>query len=57
MEAWLKSGAGAEFADISLMLDDTPTRAHKAILVARSGYFEALFRSFSPANNTVNVSV
>ena len=54
MEAWLRD-LGAEFADVILMVDETPTKAHRAVLAARSGYFEALFRSFNPPNNTVNV--
>lgn len=54
MEAFLKS-VGREFCDITLMLDGAPIPAHKAVLAARCGYFEAMFRSFMPENNTVNV--
>lgn len=55
MEAFLKS-VGREFCDITLMLDGVPIPAHKAILAARCSYFEGMFRSFMPENNTVNVS-
>ena len=55
MEAFLKS-VGREFCDITLMLDGVPIPAHKAILAARCGYFEGMFRSFMPENNIVNVS-
>lgn len=54
MEAFLKS-VGREFCDITLMLDGVPIPAHKAILAARCSYFEGMFRSFMPENNTVNV--
>jgi len=56
MEAFLKN-VGREFCDITLMLDDMPITAHKAILAARCSYFEAMFRSFMPENNMVNVSL
>lgn len=55
MEAFLIS-VGREFCDITLMLDGSPIPAHKAVLAARCSYFEAMFRSFMPENNTVNVS-
>ena len=56
MEGFLKGKLGRDYADITLMLDDTPLYAHKAILAARSNYFEAMFRSFMPENDIVNVS-
>lgn len=55
MEAFLKI-VGREFCDITLMLAGVPIPAHKAILAARCSYFEGMFRSFMPKNNTVNVS-
>lgn len=55
LEAFLKRD-GAEFCDITLMLDDTPIPAHKAILAARCNYFEAMFRWNDPENQTVRVS-
>ncbi|PBC32352.1 Leucine-zipper transcriptional regulator [Apis cerana cerana] len=56
MEAFLKS-VGREFCDITLMLDGVPIPAHKAILAARCSYFEGMFRSFMPENNTVNIQI
>ncbi|XP_026672159.1 leucine-zipper-like transcriptional regulator 1 isoform X2 [Ceratina calcarata] len=56
MEAFLKS-VGKEFCDITLMLDGVPIPAHKAILAARCTYFEGMFRSFMPENNTVNIQI
>ncbi|EZA52806.1 hypothetical protein DMN91_008863 [Ooceraea biroi] len=56
MEAFLKS-IGQEFCDITLMLNDMPIPAHKAVLAARCSYFEALFRSFMPADNRVNIQI
>ncbi|XP_019401858.1 PREDICTED: leucine-zipper-like transcriptional regulator 1 isoform X2 [Crocodylus porosus] len=47
MKAYLE-GAGMDFCDIILLLDGHPRPAHKAILAARSSYFEAMFRSFMP---------
>ena len=34
------SHVGQEFADITLILDGTPIPSHKAVLAARSSYFE-----------------
>lgn len=50
---------GKEFCDVDLILEDHIIPAHKAILVARSGYFEARFRSCMPSetDKRVNVSV
>lgn len=56
MEAFLKS-VGREFCDITLMLDGVPIPAHKAVLAARCSYFEGMFRSFMPENNTVNIQI
>lgn len=49
---------GKEFCDVDLILEDHVIPAHKAILVARSGYFEARFRSCMPneTDKKVNVS-
>ena len=35
--------SGVEFADINLVLDGNPIPSHKAILAARSSYFEVVF--------------
>lgn len=47
---------GYEFCDIDLLLDSHVIPAHKSILAARCGYFEAMFRSFMPSDSTVRVS-
>lgn len=54
MEQFLKS-VGHDFCDITLMLDGSPIRGHKAVLAARCSYFEAMFRSFMPENSIVQV--
>ncbi|XP_023228319.1 leucine-zipper-like transcriptional regulator 1 [Centruroides sculpturatus] len=56
MELFLKS-TGKDFCDIILLLDGHPIPAHKAILAARCSYFEAMFRSFMPDNNTVTIAI
>ncbi|XP_020638140.3 leucine-zipper-like transcriptional regulator 1 [Pogona vitticeps] len=56
MKAYLE-GAGLDFCDIILLLDGHPRPAHKAILAARSSYFEAMFRSFMPEDGQVNISI
>uniref|UniRef100_A0A8D0H4Z2 Leucine zipper like post translational regulator 1 n=1 Tax=Sphenodon punctatus TaxID=8508 RepID=A0A8D0H4Z2_SPHPU len=56
MKAYLE-GAGLDFCDITLLLDGHPRPAHKAILAARSSYFEAMFRSFMPEDGQVNISI
>uniref|UniRef100_A0A8D0AKV8 Leucine zipper like post translational regulator 1 n=1 Tax=Sander lucioperca TaxID=283035 RepID=A0A8D0AKV8_SANLU len=56
MKAYLEGG-GLEFCDIVLLLDGQPRPAHKAILAARSSYFEAMFRSFMPVDGQVNISI
>ncbi|XP_070571982.1 leucine-zipper-like transcriptional regulator 1 [Ptychodera flava] len=56
-EVFLKGSLGKEFCDITLMLDGNPVPAHKAILAARSSYFEANFRSFMPDNDQVNITI
>ncbi|XP_067940064.1 leucine-zipper-like transcriptional regulator 1 [Watersipora subatra] len=48
---------GSQFCDIILMLDEEKIPAHKAILAARSRYFEAMFRNFMPSNNCVNIAI
>ncbi|XP_032684276.1 leucine-zipper-like transcriptional regulator 1 isoform X2 [Odontomachus brunneus] len=48
---------GVEFCDIKLILDGFPIPVHKAILAARCSYFEAMFRSFTPENNMVNIQI
>lgn len=55
MAVFLES-TGKDFCDISLVLDGQVIMAHKSILSARTQYFQAMFRSFMPPDNTVNVS-
>lgn len=57
MHALLRGEIAIECQDIELHLNGKIIRAHKAILAARSSYFEAMFRSFNPENNRVNVSI
>ncbi|XP_033627640.1 leucine-zipper-like transcriptional regulator 1 [Asterias rubens] len=57
MESFLKGKLGQEYADITLMLDGKPIPAHKAVLAARSSFFEAMFRSFMTEDDTVNISI
>ncbi len=58
MKHFLLGSVGKEFADIQLSLgsggpDGGATfPSHRAILAARSSYFEGKFRSFRPADNT-----
>lgn len=56
MAVFLKS-TGKEFCDINLVLDNDIIPAHKAILAARCAYFQAMFRSFNPADNIVNIQI
>lgn len=56
MSLFLKNG-GTQFCDINLVLEGQAIPAHKSILAARCSYFQAMFRSFMPPDNTVNVSV
>jgi len=48
---------GKDFADISLVLEGEAIPSHKAILAARSSYFEGMVRSFCPPDNRVMVSI
>ena len=52
----LESGVGKPFADVILCIGDTKVYAHKAVLVARCSYFEALFRSFMPEDHKVTIT-
>uniref|UniRef100_A0A1I8M2F2 BTB domain-containing protein n=1 Tax=Musca domestica TaxID=7370 RepID=A0A1I8M2F2_MUSDO len=56
MAVFLES-TGKEFCDINLVLDGQVIMAHKSILSARTQYFQAMFRSFMPPDNTVNISI
>lgn len=54
MAVFLES-TGKDFCDINLMLEGRVIPAHKSILSARTQYFQGMFRSFMPLDNTVNV--
>lgn len=56
MSRFLKSG-GREFCDINLLLGDIVVPAHKSILAARCSYFQGLFRSFPPPENTAKIQI
>lgn len=56
MAMFLKS-SGYEFCDINLLLDGQSIPAHKSMLAARCGYFEAMFRSFMPQDSTVRIQI
>jgi len=49
--------SGREFADINLYLDGEAIPSHKAILAARTSYFEGMLRSFCPPDNKVVISI
>ena len=49
--------AAQEFVDSTLTLNGSSFPAHKTILIARSAYFEGLFRSFSGNDNSVQVQI
>lgn len=57
LKRFLFSKTAEEFSDVMLSLDNYLVPSHKAILAARSAYFEGMFRSFKPITNTVNISI
>ncbi len=63
MRRFLLSDDGAEFADVRLSLGEDVSEsfpAHRAVLAARSSYFEGKFRSFGPTaedDNTVPIAI
>lgn len=52
----LDSEVGQAFTDVLLKVGSEIVPAHKAVLAARSSYFEALFRSFSPEDHSVEIT-
>ncbi|XP_043661203.1 leucine-zipper-like transcriptional regulator 1 homolog [Drosophila teissieri] len=54
--AFLES-TGNDFCDISLVLEDHVIPAHKSVLSSRCTYFQGMFRSFMPPDNTVNIQI
>ncbi|RVE40826.1 hypothetical protein evm_014524 [Chilo suppressalis] len=58
MSVFAGGGAGgAQLADIMLRVNDALRPAHRSVLAARAAYFEAMFRSFTPRGNTVNIQI
>ena len=56
LQQLLLSDTGRPFTDVVLRVGDKCVLSHKAVLVARSSYFEALFRSFSPEDHSVEIT-
>ena len=57
LKRFLDSSQSATFADISLNLGSDAIPSHKAILAARSSYFEGLFRSFNPLDDKITITI
>lgn len=57
LKTLLGSEDGRLWSDFKLDLDGNVFQAHKVVLAARSSYFEAMFRSFSPPDNTAHVTI
>lgn len=55
MCALLAGGVG--LADVRLRVGGAARAAHRSVLAARASYFEAMFRSFSPQDNLVNIQI
>lgn len=56
LKAFLDGETGRPLADIVLRVGEESVLAHRAILIARCAYFEALFRSFMPENFEVEIT-
>ncbi|XP_048482353.1 leucine-zipper-like transcriptional regulator 1 isoform X2 [Plutella xylostella] len=50
------TGVGA-LSDVTLCVGGARRAAHRSVLAARATYFEAMFRSFSPPDNIVNIQI
>jgi hypothetical protein len=57
MKHFLDSPDGDRFSDVYLTLDTAVIPSHKAVLAARSSYFEGLFRSFNPSDDKISISI
>ena len=57
LKRFLDSSQSVTFADISLNLGSVAIPSHKAILTARSSYFEGLFRSFYPPDDKISITI
>ena len=53
----LESKHGSDLYDITLVAGDFSLPAHRAVLAARSNYFEAIFRNSSSELTEVNASI
>lgn len=53
----LAGAGGAALSDVRLRAASHERPAHRSILAARAAYFEAMFRSFSPRDNIVNIQI
>ncbi|KAF9824424.1 hypothetical protein SFRURICE_019669 [Spodoptera frugiperda] len=51
------AGRRGELADVRLRVGGAQRPAHRSVLAARAAYFEAMFRSFSPHDNIVNIQI
>ncbi len=56
LQQLLASDTGKSFTDILLKVGQDIVPSHKAVLAARSSYFEALFRSFNPEDHCVEIT-
>ncbi|KAL4703511.1 hypothetical protein ACJJTC_018095 [Scirpophaga incertulas] len=50
-------GGGGGLADVKLRVGAAMRPAHRSVLAARAAYFEAMFRSFCPRDNVVNIQI
>ncbi|XP_028169005.1 leucine-zipper-like transcriptional regulator 1 [Ostrinia furnacalis] len=58
MSVFASGGAGGlELSDVKLRVGSASRPAHRSVLAARAAYFEAMFRSFSPQDNIVNIQI
>ena len=56
LKQFMDSDSGQPLADIALRVGEEVVLAHKAVLIARCAFFEALFRSFMPENSEVEIT-
>ena len=57
LRALLDGNEGSQFSDFIVSLSGKEIATHKSVLAARSSYFEAMFRSFAPVNNKVDIMI
>lgn len=57
LQSFLDGECGRPFADVVLRVgEEEAVLAHRAVLIARCAYFEALFRSFTPEDSQVRIT-